>query len=61
MLLSLIALPILGSIAVFSVRTEALVRLIGTLTSLLTFLLSLGLWVFFDNLDTKYQFTEVLP
>jgi len=54
-------MPILGSIAILSARTEALIRILGTLTSLLTFLLSLGLWVFFDNLDTKYQFTEVLP
>lgn len=61
MLLSLIALPIIGSIAILSVRTEGLIRVLGTLTSLLTFLFSLGLWVFFDNLDTKYQFTEVLP
>lgn len=61
MLTSLIALPLFGSIAVFSARTESLVRLLGTLTSLFTFILSLSLWVFFDNLDTKYQFTEVLP
>mgnify|MGYP006082158559 FL=1 len=59
-LLSLVGLPILGIILLFFIPdTKAdLQKTVGLSTSLLTFLLSLTLWLKFDMSTPKYQFVE---
>lgn len=60
MLSILIILPFCGSIiALFLSPTQAR-RLAVALSSFL-FAVSLQLWVLFDTLDTRYQFTDALP
>jgi len=53
MVFSIIILPILGSIAVYRARTERSMRLRGIWAALVTFILSVVLWLLFDNLKTK--------
>jgi NADH-quinone oxidoreductase subunit M len=59
-LLLLIALPLLGILILFFIPdTEPeLQKNIGLSTSLLTFILSILLWIRFDMSTPKYQFVE---
>jgi proton-translocating NADH-quinone oxidoreductase chain M len=60
MLSLLIILPLIGSFTLFLVpeQKDVLVKQIALITSSLTFILSLLLWVFFDSSSTKFQFVE---
>ena len=59
-LYSLIALPLLGSaiIALLPENKSNLIKTVGLCTSLITFLISLFLWLNFDLSTPKYQFLE---
>jgi proton-translocating NADH-quinone oxidoreductase chain M len=59
-LLSLIGLPLFGMILLFFIpdTNTDLQKTVGLTTSLLTFLLSLQLWLQFDMSTPKYQFVE---
>lgn len=59
-LLSLIGLPLVGMILLFFIpnTNPDLQKNVGLSTSLLTFLLSLQLWLKFDMSTPKYQFVE---
>ena len=54
-------IPLLGSIATLSTRSERSARLLGLVFSVSVFILSLFLWLFFDNLGTKHQFVCLIP
>ena len=57
---SLIVLPLLGSIIIMILpenRSE-LIKTVGLCTSLITFIISLFLWLNFDLSTPKYQFLE---
>ena len=60
LLLTLIGLPLLGIILLFFIpNTNAdLQKNVGLCTSLLTFLISLLVWLKFDMSTPKYQFVE---
>jgi len=60
MLSLLITLPILGilSILIIPEYKVNLIKQVAFLSSLLTFICSLFLWVFFDNSTSKFQFIE---
>jgi NADH:ubiquinone oxidoreductase subunit 4 (subunit M) len=57
-LIILITLPLLGSIILFFIPKENLltIKIFGLNISLITFVLSLYLWLKFDNLSTNFQF-----
>lgn len=59
-LLSLVGLPLFGMILLFFIpdTNPDLQKTVGLSTSLLTFLLSLLLWLQFDMSTPKYQFVE---
>ena len=60
MLSLLITLPIFGILLILAVPQEKddLIKQIAFFTSFLVFVLSLFLWVFFDNSSSKFQFIE---
>jgi proton-translocating NADH-quinone oxidoreductase chain M len=57
-LLSLLCLPVFGAILIALMPNNATRQMKGTAltVSLLNFLLSLNLWIFFDNSTSKFQF-----
>ena len=57
-LLILILIPIIGSLIICFIPREknTLIKLIGLNTSLITFVLSLYLWIIFDNSTMDFQF-----
>ena len=55
MVFILILIPIVGSIAISCARTEYGMRLIGIWTTLVTFIVSVVLWLLFDHLNTKSE------
>jgi NADH:ubiquinone oxidoreductase subunit 4 (subunit M) len=59
-LLSLVAIPLIGIIILFFIpdTNSDLQKNVGLSTSLLTFLLSILLWLKFDMSTPKYQFVE---
>jgi proton-translocating NADH-quinone oxidoreductase chain M len=60
MLSLLITLPILGIFFILAIpeyKTN-LIKQVALLTSTLTFILSLFLWIFFDNSSSKFQYIE---
>lgn len=60
MLSSVVGLPFLGTLVLGLIPSskEENIRVTGLCFSLLTFVLSVFLWVFFDNSTGKFQFTE---
>ncbi len=59
-------LPLLGALFIFSIRGEDLMvernaRAVALLTTLVTFLVSLVLWINFDNSTANFQFVENYP
>jgi proton-translocating NADH-quinone oxidoreductase chain M len=58
MLSTLLLLPLFGAILIAPLSNRFLIQTIGLSVSLLTFLVSLWLWVFFDNTAADYQFVE---
>ena len=59
-LLSLVGIPLFGIIVLFFIpdtKTD-LQKNVGLTTSLITFLLSISLWLKFDMSTPKYQFVE---
>ena len=59
-LLSLVAIPLIGILILFFIpdTNPDLQKNVGLSTSLLTFLLSILLWLKFDMSTPKYQFVE---
>ena len=59
-LLTLVALPLLGILILFFIpdTNPNAQKTVGLCTSLLTFLISILLWVQFDMSTPKYQFVE---
>ena len=61
-LLSLLCLPVLGAIliALFPSSATRQMKVVALTVSLINFLLSLNLWIFFDNSTSKFQFVTQL-
>jgi proton-translocating NADH-quinone oxidoreductase chain M len=61
-LLSLLCLPVLGEIliALFPSSATRQMKVVALTVSLINFLLSLNLWIFFDNSTSKFQFVTQL-
>jgi len=60
MLLCLLSLPVLGALGVLFFPINALrqMKLFALIVTLLNFLLSLSLWIFFDNATSNFQFVQ---
>jgi NADH-quinone oxidoreductase subunit M len=58
MLSTLLLLPLTGALIIAPLSNRFLIQTIGLSTSLLTFIASLWLWIFFDNSASDYQFME---
>ena len=67
LLSTVIFLPLLGGLLLFvfpfekifeKKKSEEIVRWTGLLISLITFFLSIFIWVLFDNTTSKFQFVE---
>jgi NADH-ubiquinone oxidoreductase chain 4 len=61
MIISLLILPIIGSLMIIpmqndSIRSQIIMKNIALFTSLLTFFISIFIWVSFDSNTTQYQF-----
>ncbi|MCB0105821.1 MAG: NADH-quinone oxidoreductase subunit M, partial [Caldilineaceae bacterium] len=54
-------LPVLGAIVVLLVPGDATKKLISFVWTLATFLISLGLWFYWDNSQAGMQFVEHIP
>lgn len=63
LLISLLAIPVLGALVIFLVpaRRTTEIKQVALFASLLTFALSLLLWIEFDNSSAKFQFVKTLP
>jgi len=61
-LLSLLCLPVLGAIliALFPSSATRQMKVVALTVSLINFLFSLNLWIFFDNSTSKFQFVTQL-
>lgn len=59
----LLALPLLGAFSIMFIPSwnHTRIRVLALTTSLLTFLLSLYLWLHFDNSTGKFQYNEYFP
>jgi len=62
-LLLLLAIPLIGAgiISLLPSESVRLIRSLGLCTSLLTFLVSLFVWICFDNSTAKFQFVVECP
>jgi proton-translocating NADH-quinone oxidoreductase chain M len=62
-LLNVLALPLIGAGVIFFIPSNQtrMIRTLGLCTTLLTFIVSLFLWVSFDNSTAQFQFVSVLP
>ncbi len=58
MLSTLLLLPLFGAAIIAPLSNRRVIQTVGLSISLLTFLLSLWLWVFFDNATPDFQFIE---
>jgi proton-translocating NADH-quinone oxidoreductase chain M len=60
LLSSIIILPVLGTLIILFIPNKEItyIKSIGLIFSLLTFILSLFLWIFFDKSTSKFQFVE---
>lgn len=58
---TIIFLPLAGALILFFLRGEKAVRIWSFIVSLVTFLLSLPLYTYFDKTTYKYQFVEQVP
>ena len=58
----LLALPLIGAFCIMLIprENEKLAKVIGLSFSLITFILSLFLWISFDSSTAKFQFTQEL-
>lgn len=64
LLLLVIITPLIGIILLFLIENENLIRKITLNISLLTFILSILLWILFDNTTSKFQYLiklELIP
>ena len=58
-LLSIITfLPVIGALLILAVRGDETARLIALVTTVLNFVLSLVLWIYFDPATSDFQFVE---
>ncbi len=59
-LLCLLTLPVLGALGVLAFPTTALrqMKLFALTVTLVNFILSLSLWIFFDNASAKFQYVQ---
>ena len=58
MLSNLLLLPLIGAVILASLTNRRIIQTVGLSVSLLTFILSLWLWVLFDNSTADYQFVQ---
>nr|YP_007890521.1 NADH dehydrogenase subunit 4 [Andalucia godoyi]AGH24015.1 NADH dehydrogenase subunit 4 [Andalucia godoyi] len=63
LIVSLLALPLIGAMVVFLIPSSSLQTLkqVAFGTSLFTFFLSLFLWILFDHSTSKFQFVQSFP
>jgi len=60
LLLLIILVPIIGAFILLFIKDVNKIRLIALNSSLLTFVISLFLWLLFDNSSSKFQFVQYL-
>jgi hypothetical protein len=58
MLLSLLIIPIIGGITLMFINEESKIKIISLIVSLINFILSLVIWIKFDENYHSYQFIE---
>lgn len=58
LLMSILFLPLLGALCLVFIEEVKRIRVVGLTTSLVTFVLSLFLWIQFDSSTAKFQFVE---
>ena len=58
MLSTLILLPLIGAILIMFCGSDKRARAIALITTLVTFIYSLPLWLYFDEGNNKFQFEE---
>ena len=58
MLSNLLLLPLIGAVILAPLSNRRVIQTVGLSVSLVTFILSLWLWVLFDNSTADYQFVQ---